>query len=194
MRKILFFVLMFVFAGFCQARDIAVFFDGDVDAAMGMYVYVFPENSASFDVVEENGKNVLKAILDPNTWSGLSLGKYPLLNASKDMPGAMLEIKIKGKKGGERVRLSLLDAEDSDGKKVEVSKILNPLASDWQVLKIGLTEFPVDGGYWDGTQMIPAKLDFSEIKEFRVVSSPNQNEEVEFFIEYVKVIKPDASL
>ncbi|MCK9554531.1 hypothetical protein M0R36_01735 [bacterium] len=194
MKKILFFVLMFVFAGFCQAKDVAVFFEGDIDAAMGMYVYVFPENSASFDVMEKDGKNVLKVILDPNTWSGLSLGKYPLLNVSKDVRSAMLEIKIKGGKGGEKVRVSVLDAEDSDGKKVEVSKLLSPLKADWEILKIRLTEFPVDGGYWDGAQMNPAKLDWSEIKEIRVVSSPNQNAEVEFFIEYVKVIKPDAVL
>ncbi len=194
MRKILFFVLMFLFAAYAHAKDVAVFFDGDIDAAMGMYVYVFPENSASFDVVEEDGKSVLKVILDPNTWSGLSLGKYPLLNVSKDVPGAVLEIKIKGRKGGEKVRVSVLDAEDSDGKKVEVSKLLSPLKADWEILRIRLIEFPVDGGYWDGKQMNPAKLDWSEIKEIRVVSSPNQNEEAEFFIEYVKIIKPDAVL
>ncbi|MDD5644703.1 MAG: carbohydrate binding domain-containing protein [bacterium] len=194
MRKILFFSLTFIFTACAQAKDVAVFFDGDIDAAMGMYVYVFPENSASFDVVEEDGKSVLKSVLDVNTWSGLAFGKYPLLNVSKDVPGAVLEIKIKGRKGGEKVRISVLDAEDSDGKKVEVSKILSPLKADWDVLRVRLTEFPVDGGYWDGKQMNPAKLDWSEIKEIRVVSAPNQNTEVEFFIEYVKIIKPDTVL
>ena len=90
----------------------------------GGFDYSYGGTSKGVTITKDGGyksKAALNIKLDPKEYSGASICLYnEFFDLNKYMLDSKVEFMIKGKKGGEAVKIGLLDEEVSDGKKTQV--------------------------------------------------------------------------
>ena len=90
----------------------------------GGFDYAYGGKSKGITITKDGGyksKAALNIKLDPSEYSGASVCLYnETFDLSKFLLDSKLEFMIKGKKGGESVKVGLLDEEVSDGNKIIV--------------------------------------------------------------------------
>ena len=145
----------------------------------GGFDYAYGGKSKGVTITKDGGyksKAALNIKLDPKEYSGASICLYnEFFDLNKYMLDSKVEFMIKGKKGGEAVKVGLLDEEVSDGKKTQVVLPMNKyieggaVTTDWKKVSIPLVDFPDRGLYWDNTRKseFPARIDWDKIAEIR---------------------------
>ena len=116
---------------------------------------------------------------------------------NKFMLDSKLEFMIKGKKGGEAVKVGLLDEEVSDGKKTQVVLPMNKyiqggaVTTDWKKVSIPLVDFPDRGLYWDNTRKseFPARIDWDKIAEIRFSIDKSGASDFEIWVDNIEIVK-----
>ncbi|NLB64413.1 MAG: carbohydrate-binding protein [Fibrobacter sp.] len=172
----------------------------------GGFDYTYPP-SAKIEITKTGGYRspaALKIDLDNNDYSGASICLYnEVFDLSKNLLDGALEFYIKGAKGGEQIKVGLLDEEISDNKKTQVILPLNPyvqITKKWQKVVIPLADFPERGLYWDQDKKVelPSYMDFDKVAEVRFSADKGVNaggatiwvDNIEFVKGTVKKSKP----
>ena len=180
--------------------DSVNFFTDMIDEGNGMYKYVYG-GGTTLDVEKAGahaGEGCLKAELDCSQWSGAVVGHYPLTDLTKfKKPG--IEFWVKGAEGGEKFEVILMDADDTDGNKVEIGTMAAPnyvkVTKDWQKAVVPFSAYPKKGQYWDGAaSKMVTNVDFNqaELKEIKFAVGPSYNpgkKSVTIFVDDLKVVE-----
>ena len=121
----------------------------------GGFDYAYGGSSKGVTITKDGGyksKSALNIKLDPSEYSGASICLYnEFFDLNKYMLDSKIEFMIKGKKGGESVKVGLLDDEVGDGKKTQVVLPMNKyieggaITTDWKKVSIPLVDFPDRG-------------------------------------------------
>jgi hypothetical protein len=150
---------------------------------LGKYVYAYPSTS-EIDIVDsaaKSGECSLMFNLDQTTYSGGAYALYDSLDLTAIKDKGAIEFWVKGKKGGEKFELALVN-EQEDGKKAESVidvAMLYSITADWQKISIPLSLFPDKGIYWDAQQNKEVDVDFdwSNFSEFKIRTRPTKGDE-----------------
>ena len=162
----------------------------------GRYVYSYP--AATSFIYETNrekheGNASLIIALDTKTYSGAAIGNYPQVDLAEIRNAGKLEFWVKGNVGGERCAVTLIDSDNADGMKTEVSVRMSPkyvtLTKEWQKVSIPLADFPDKGQYWDGSKTNPSTFEWSDYVEVKFAIGPQDNKDRDSFIIYVDDVK-----
>ena len=180
-----------------HAAETVEYFNDVIDEAGGMYKYVYG-GATSMNVEKagpHSGEACLKITFDCTTWSGAAIGHYPLVDLTKfDKPA--LEFWVKGAEGKEIFEAILLDADDTDGNKTEVSAMAAPsfvkVTKEWQKVTIPFSVYPPKGQFWQASsnKMIPG-VTFNpiELKEIKFAVGPTYNKKKKTITIYVDDIR-----
>ena len=167
----------------------------------GGYDYSYGGTSKGVTITKSGGyksKAALNIKLDPKEYSGASICLYnEFFDLNKYMLDSKVEFMIKGKNGGEAVKVGLLDEEVSDGKKTQVVLPMNKyieggaVTTDWKKVSIPLVDFPDRGLYWDNTRKseFPARIDWDKIAEIRFSIDKSAASEFEVWIDNIEIVK-----
>ncbi len=167
----------------------------------GGYDYSYGGTSKGVTITKAGGyksKAALNIKLDPKEYSGASICLYnEFFDLNKYMLDSKLEFMIKGKHGGEAVKVGLLDEEVSDGKKTQVVLPMNKyieggaVTTDWKKVSIPLVDFPDRGLYWDNTRKseFPARIDWDKIAEVRFSIDKSAASEFEVWVDNIEIVK-----
>lgn len=167
----------------------------------GGFDYTYGGKGGTVTITKEGGyksKSALDIKLDPTDYSGASICLYnEVFDLNKYMLDSKLEFMIKGKNGGEQLKVGLLDEEVSDGKKTQVTLPLNKyieggtVTTDWKKVSIPLVDFPDRGLYWDNTRKseFPARIDWDKIAEIRFSIDKGINPKFEVYIDNIEIVK-----
>lgn len=171
--------------GESSIRELSVYKEGEP-----LYTYTYGGKS-KIEIVENiyEGKPSIKIVLDAKDYSGGAFAFGPL-----DLSGArargVLEFMLKSEKGGEKVELNVVKADDP---KVEVGLDLNsvkPISSDWQKYEIPLKDFPEKGLYWNpqAGREIPEELTkWDNIGELKFKIKKGENKNCVLYVSDVKI-------
>lgn len=167
----------------------------------GGFDYTYGGNGGTVTITKEGGyksKSALDIKLDPTDYSGASICLYnETFDLTKYMLDSKLEFMIKGKNGGEQMKVGFLDEEVSDGKKTQVTLPMNKyidggaVTTDWKKVSIPLVDFPDRGLYWDNTRKseFPARIDWDKIAEIRFSIDKGINPKFEVYIDNIEIVK-----
>ena len=167
----------------------------------GGYDYSYGGTSKGVTITKDGGyksKAALNIKLDPKEYSGASICLYnEFFDLNKYMLDSKVEFMIKGKHGGEAVKVGLLDEEVSDGKKTQVVLPMNKyieggaVTTDWKKVSIPLVDFPDRGLYWDNTRKseFPARIDWDKIAEIRFSIDKSAASEFEVWVDNIEIVK-----
>ncbi|MDY5029796.1 carbohydrate binding domain-containing protein, partial [Hallerella succinigenes] len=167
----------------------------------GGFDYTYGGKGGTVTVTKEGGyksKSALDIKLDPTDYSGASICLYnEFFDLSKYILDSKLEFMIKGKNGGEQLKIGLLDDEVGDGKKTQVALPMakyiqgGAVTKDWKKVSIPLVDFPDRGLYWDNTRKseFPARIDWDKIAEVRFSIDKGVNPEFEVLIDNIEIVK-----
>ncbi|MBR4558321.1 MAG: carbohydrate-binding protein [Fibrobacter sp.] len=167
----------------------------------GGFDYAYGGKSKGITITKEGGyksKAALNIKLDPSEYSGASVCLYnETFDLSKFLLDSKLEFMIKGKKGGESVKVGLLDEEVSDGKKTQVVLPMNKyieggaITTEWKKVSIPLVDFPDRGLYWDNTRKseFPARIDWDKIAEIRFSIDKSGAKDFEVWVDNIEIVK-----
>ncbi|MBR2273026.1 MAG: carbohydrate-binding protein, partial [Fibrobacter sp.] len=167
----------------------------------GGFDYAYGGKSKGITITKDGGyksKAALNIKLDPSEYSGASVCLYnETFDLNKFMLDSKLEFMIKGKKGGEAVKVGLLDEEVTDGKKTQVVVPLNKyiqggaVTTDWKKVSIPLVDFPDRGLYWDNTRKseFPARIDWDKIAEIRFSIDKSGASDFEVWVDNIEIVK-----
>ena len=167
----------------------------------GGFDYAYGGKSKGITITKDGGyksKAALNIKLDPSEYSGASVCLYnETFDLNKFMLDSKLEFMIKGKKGGEAVKVGLLDEEVSDGKKTQVVLPMNKyiqggaVTTDWKKVSIPLVDFPDRGLYWDNTRKseFPARIDWDKIAEIRFSIDKSGASDFEIWVDNIEIVK-----
>ena len=184
-----------------KAPRLVVYKFFDDQYRQGGFEYTYGGTGGSVEITKSGGfksKSALKIKLDPSDYSGASICLYnEVFDFNKFMLDSKLEFMIKGKNGGEQLKIGLLDEEISDGKKTQVQLPLNKyiqggaVTTDWKKVSIPLVDFPDRGLYWDNTRKseFPARIDWDKIAEIRFSIDKGTNPNFEIYIDNIEVVK-----
>ncbi len=175
------------------------FFDDAYRA--GGFDYAYGGKSKGITITKDGGyksKAALNIKLDPSEYSGASVCLYnETFDLNKFMLDSKIEFMIKGKKGGEQLKIGLLDEEVTDGKKTQVVLPMNKyieggaVTTDWKKVSIPLVDFPDRGLYWDNTRKseFPARIDWDKIAEIRFSIDKSGAGDFEVWVDNIEVVK-----
>ena len=167
----------------------------------GGFDYSYGGTSKGVTITKDGGyksKAALNIKLDPKEYSGASICLYnEFFDLNKYMLDSKVEFMIKGKKGGEAVKVGLLDEEVSDGKKTQVVLPMNKyieggaVTTDWKKVSIPLVDFPDRGLYWDNTRKseFPARIDWDKIAEIRFSIDKSGASDFEIWVDNIEIVK-----
>ena len=167
----------------------------------GGFDYAYGGKSKGITITKDGGyksKAALNIKLDPSEYSGASVCLYnETFDLSKFLLDSKLEFMIKGKKGGESVKVGLLDEEVSDGKKTQVVLPMNKyieggaITTEWKKVSIPLIDFPDRGLYWDNTRKseFPARIDWDKIAEIRFSIDKSGAKDFEVWVDNIEIVK-----
>ena len=167
----------------------------------GGFDYAYGGSSKGITITKDGGyksKAALNIKLDPKEYSGASVCLYnEFFDLNKYMLDSKVEFMIKGKKGGEAVKIGLLDEEVSDGKKTQVVLPMNKyieggaVTTDWKKVSIPLVDFPDRGLYWDNTRKseFPARIDWDKIAEIRFSIDKSGASDFEIWVDNIEIVK-----
>ena len=188
-----------VSAGFAQSQAISDVYSENLTQE-GRYVYSYPSaTSFIYETQREKyaGTSSLIVALDTKAYSGAAIGNYPIADLSEVKENGELSFWIKGNVGGEKLAISLIDADNSDGTKTETTVRLSPkygtVTKDWQKISIPLKDFPAKGQYWDGSKVNPDEFDWYDFVEVKFAISPSDNRGKESFIVYIDNVEVVAN-
>lgn len=171
------------------------FFDEDYIA--GGYGYWYPDESKVF-IPEESGKNgevALRFDLVADDYSGGSVCLYNLLyDLSPYLKTGALTFWIKGARGGEIAQVTLVDDENTDGKKTVVRLPINDyggIAKEWAHITVPLAHFGKRGVYWDEKKgvEIPETFDWDKVSEFRIEVRKGENESFRVWVDDIFMLR-----
>jgi hypothetical protein len=191
-KKKLLWVFLFFFlvsnSKVVKAEDFPVnFFSGQLGE--GGYLYSYPQYSSRIYIDKEEGSLVIE--LDSDNYSAGAVGVSPAVDLSKIRYQGAVEFLIKGNVGGERSQIALLDSDEMDLQKTEVSLSLSPfvhITSNWQLVSIPLSAFSDMGTFWDGTKSKIAQFDWFDVREVRFQIAPKENEEFKIYVKDLKIV------
>ena len=167
----------------------------------GGFDYSYGGSSKGVTITKDGGyksKAALNIKLDPKEYSGASICLYnEFFDLNKYMLDSKVEFMIKGKHGGEAVKVGLLDEEVSDGKKTQVVLPMNKyieggaVTTDWKKVSIPLVDFPDRGLYWDNTRKseFPSRIDWDKIAEIRFSIDKSGASEFEVWVDNIEIVK-----
>ena len=167
----------------------------------GGFDYSYGGKSKGITITKDGGyksKAALNIKLDPSEYSGASVCLYnETFDLNKFMLDSKIEFMIKGAKGGESVKVGLLDEEVSDGKKTQVVVPMNKyieggaITTDWKKVSIPLVDFPDRGLYWDNTRKseFPARIDWDKIAEIRFSIDKSGAKDFEIWVDNIEIVK-----
>ena len=165
------------------------------DRAPVDYVYAGNDPSCKIVVVEKEGKRWADITLKATDWSFSAMG-FSQTNLTRYLPTGALQLYIRGAKGGENFTVGFIMAKGSaeDEKySFETSVKISDYAkttTQWQLVTIPLSDFPVNGRHWDdksGASILgPFKWD--RTIEFGVENIPGSDQVFEVQIASVRVI------
>ena len=167
----------------------------------GGFDYSYGGTSKGVTITKDGGyksKAALNIKLDPKEYSGASICLYnEFFDLNKYMLDSKVEFMIKGKHGGEAVKVGLLDEEVSDGKKTQVVLPMNKyieggaVTTDWKKVSIPLVDFPDRGLYWDNTRKseFPSRIDWDKIAEIRFSIDKSGASEFEVWVDNIEIVK-----
>ncbi len=173
----------------------------DEQYRQGGFDYSYGGSSKGVTITKDGGyksKAALNIKLDPKEYSGASICLYnEFFDLNKFMLDSKVEFMIKGKNGGENVKIGLLDEEVSDGKKTQVVLPMNKyiqggaVTKDWKKVSIPLVDFPDRGLYWDNTRKseFPARIDWDKIAEIRFSIDKSGASEFEIWVDNIEIVK-----
>ncbi|WP_295679456.1 carbohydrate binding domain-containing protein, partial [uncultured Fibrobacter sp.] len=173
----------------------------DEQYRQGGFDYAYGGSSKGVTITKDGGyksKAALNIKLDPKEYSGASICLYnEFFDLNKFMLDSKVEFMIKGKNGGENVKIGLLDEEVSDGKKTQVVLPMNKyiqggaVTKDWKKVSIPLVDFPDRGLYWDNTRKseFPARIDWDKIAEIRFSIDKSGASEFEIWVDNIEIVK-----
>ena len=173
----------------------------DEQYRQGGFDYAYGGTSKGVTITKEGGyksKAALNIKLDPKEYSGASICLYnEFFDLNKYMLDSKIEFMIKGKKGGETVKVGLLDDEVGDGKKTQVVLPMNKyieggaITTDWKKVSIPLVDFPDRGLYWDNTRKseFPARIDWDKIAEIRFSIDKSAATDFEIWVDNIEIVK-----
>lgn len=173
----------------------------DEQYRQGGFDYSYGGKSKGVTITKDGGyksKAALHIQLDPSDYSGSSICLYnETFDLNKYMLDSKLEFYIKGKEGGEQLKIGLLDEEVSDGKKTQVTLPINKyiqgggVTKDWKKVSIPLVDFPDRGLYWDNTRKseFPARIDWDKIAEIRFSIDKSGNKDFQIWIDDIEIVK-----
>ena len=173
----------------------------DEQYRQGGFDYSYGGTSKGVTITKDGGyksKAALNIKLDPKEYSGASICLYnEFFDLNKFMLDSKVEFMIKGKNGGENVKIGLLDEEVSDGKKTQVVLPMNKyiqggaVTKDWKKVSIPLVDFPDRGLYWDNTRKseFPARIDWDKIAEIRFSIDKSAASEFEIWVDNIEIVK-----
>ncbi len=183
---------------FCVSGEVWAVVDIFTDniSEQGRYSYVYPQEGSSIGLTGEekhSGANSLKISLNTDDFAGAAVGKYPPFNLQYNRDNAVLEFWVKGKTGGEIFEVLFLDADRTDGTKTETGVVAVPkyvsVTTDWQNVKIPLSDFSDNGQYWDGSKNMPDSVDWSEIQEIKFAIRPyDENTAFTIYVDDIKIM------
>ena len=173
----------------------------DEQYRQGGFDYAYGGKSKGITITKDGGyksKAALHINLDPREYSGASICLYnEFFDLNKYMLDSKVEFMIKGKEGGENVKVGLLDEEVSDGKKTQVVLPMNKyieggaVTKDWKKVSIPLVDFPDRGLYWDNTRKseFPARIDWDKIAEIRFSIDKSGASDFNIWVDNIEIVK-----
>ncbi len=166
--------------------------------APGGFCYAYPHKSmvSITDTVSQNGIFSAQITLDISDYSGgaISLGSSVDLTAYKK--NGALKFWIKGKTGGEKAWIALVDQSRRSREKAAVRLPLSKyttITKESQQVCIPLIDFKEQGSYWDSNRKaeIPCEFDWSSVSEFRIEIKKGENRSFTVFLDDI-CIEPNA--
>lgn len=162
-----------------KAKPIATFYDNDMKGFS--YVYGGLTAQKEIDSKTAGNSNVLAMYIDNNDWSGVtySLGEGKFIDLSKVRNDGGLYFWIKGKNGGEKLYIGIMDNQGNDVKS-QTKLALNDwikVSKDWQLVKIPLKKFMDKGKAWDANKQAEVAKDvkWNKIQEIRFSVGKGEN-------------------
>ncbi|NLO23854.1 MAG: carbohydrate-binding protein [Fibrobacter sp.] len=162
-----------------KAKTLATFYDNEFKG----FSYVYGGLTAQKEIASKTAANpnVLAMYIDNNDWSGVtySLGEGKYIDLSKVRNKGGLYFWIKGKLGGEKLYIGLLDNQGNDVKS-QTKLGLNDwikVSKDWQLVKIPLKRFMDKGRAWDANKQAEVAKDvqWNKIQEIRFSVGKGEN-------------------
>ncbi|MBN1983751.1 MAG: hypothetical protein JW795_19610 [Chitinivibrionales bacterium] len=182
------------------ATTIFTFFKDSYAPNSGHYQY--PETS-KLTLSQQNGKSgaktVLEINLDPKDYSGCGLELYETpLNLKPYLHNGFIQFWVKGKNGGERAFIGFADDQSSDGKKTEIQVNLSsygPITRNWTLIKIPLTDFGLDGAYYDpaSSSMVPSAIQWDKITDVIITSQKGENKRFLVYLDDIRIVTENVS-
>jgi hypothetical protein len=171
-----------------NALKTILFFDERL--APGGFLYAYPNKSiiSDIDTVSKNGILSVQMTLDATDYSGgaICLGNSVDLKAYRN--NGALKFWIKGKQGGEKAWITLMDQSSSYREKAAVRLPLNrytKITKEWQLVSIPLFHFSDRGVFWDANLRaeIPCDFDWNKVAEIRVEIKKDENQTFTVFLD-----------
>jgi len=166
--------------------------------APGGFLYAYPSKSKINDIDTDSKNGILSVQMTLNAadFSGgaISLGNSVDLRPYRN--NGALKFWIKGKKGGEKAWVALLDQSSSSREKVAVKLPLSrytKLTTEWQLVSIPLFHFSDKGVFWDANKRaeIPCDIDWNRIAEVRLEIKKDENQAFTVFLDDI-CIEPNV--
>ena len=165
-----------------KAKAFATFYDNGVKGFSYSYGGLTSQREARSGM--SGNPNVLAMYIDNNDWSGVtySLGEGKYFDLSRIRNKGGLYFWIKGKLGGEKIYVGILDNQGNDTKtqtKISLNDWIEggKVGTDWKLVKIPLKRFSDKGRAWDANKQVEVLKDmqWSKIQEIRFSVNKNEN-------------------
>lgn len=162
-----------------KAQVIKTFYDNGLKGFSYVYGGLTAQREAQSKTA--GNPNVLAMYIDNNDWSGVtySLGENNYVDLSKVRDKGGLYFWIKGKIGGEKLYVGILDNQGNDIKsqtKIGLNDWIK-VSKDWQLVKIPLKRFMDKGKAWDANKQAEVAKDvqWNKIQEIRFSVGKGEN-------------------
>lgn len=181
-----------------SSKTLNTIFFFDERLAPGGFLYAYPDKAviSNIDTVSKNGIFSVQMILDAADYSGgaICLGNSVDLKAYRN--NGALKFWLKGKNGGEKAWVALIDQSSSSREKAAVRLPLSryvKITTEWQLVSIPLFHFPDKGVFWDAKQKaeISCDFDWNKVAEIRVEIKKNENQTFTVFLDDI-CIEPNV--
>ncbi|GHV11150.1 hypothetical protein AGMMS49938_01330 [Fibrobacterales bacterium] len=167
----------------------------------GGYTYQYPrENPEPFmtDKYAVQGDLSMEIELIASDYSGVAIAIAGSVDLLPYMEEGVLELSIKGDKGGEVCQYVVLDdgvkTSDDSGESLQLkigSKSFGDITTEWQRVSVPLKLFGNNGVYWDGKNQREIMLPFNwdRFKGFRIEVRKDENKEFKVWIDDIVIKK-----
>src|SRR5690606_29227655 len=135
------------------------------------------------------------SVLDARDYYSASVILYNLMYfLTPVFTRGVLNMWIKGARGGEIAWVALVDDENRDGKKTVVRLPINDfggITSEWRLLSVPLAKFGRRGVFWDAKKRIevPSAFDWTAVTEFRIEIKKAENPSFRVWVDAVAVLR-----